>query len=342
MSEVRVAIVGSGGIADRHGHAIQENANAELVAVIDVNPDASERFCARWGGQPFGRLQDCIDRVDAVYVLTPPSFRKEIALEALKANKHLFCEKPLASTEEDALAIKQAADNADVVSMMGLNMRFRTGFSRLHKTVSAGLLGTPYHFWRSRRSAGPGVDGRKFGDNWRTNPSLIVGMTVESFSHEADLLRWMMNDEVETVSALTHGTISELPNFDNNAHVLLKMREGATAIITASWTSRIGFNDCGILGDQGTAFISGTALGNNGAWCSQQFHIKTDKDDHERIDMIHDDLDDASYDRETDDFINAILTGSEPLTGIRDGYETMRISSAVLRAAKTNSVVGIG
>lgn len=341
MSRVRVAIVGAGGIANRHAYALRANERAELTAVIDADRAKSEDFAARWGGTVYDSLSGCLGEVDAVYVLTPPTVRKGYALEALSAGKHLFCEKPLASTSDDALEITRAAERANVVSVMGLNMRYRTGFDLVRRTVHDGKLGHPYHFWRQRFGSGPGATGTIKAKNWRTDPAFVVGMTVESFSHDADLLRWIMRDEVQSVSAVVYGTVAALPEFDNNAYALFRTKQGASATITASWSSRIGFNDCGVLGETGTAFVSGTAPGNNGIWCSREFHIRTDEDEHELVEMIHDDLDDASYVREAEDFVSAIIDGTEPRTSIRDGFETLRISEAVLESSRTNATVTI-
>ncbi|MEM6315834.1 MAG: Gfo/Idh/MocA family oxidoreductase, partial [Planctomycetota bacterium] len=133
---------------------------------------------------------------------------------------------------------------------------------------------------------------------------------------------------------IVHGTVPDVPAFDNNAHVLFHLRSGGNAVISASWTARMSFNSCGVLGEVGTAYTRGSALGNNGIWCSREFHVKTDADEFETVEMIQDDLDHQSYHRETDDFIAAIRTGSTPRATIDDGYETLRISAAVLRSSR--------
>jgi predicted dehydrogenase len=138
---------------------------------------------------------------------------------------------------------------------------------------------------------------------------------------------------VASVAGHVHSTVADLPNFDNNAQVLIRMRGGASAIINASWSSRIGVNSRGVLGTRGTAFVSGSDVGNNGIWCSTEFHVKTVEDAYERVEMLHDNLDARSYQAETDDFIHAILTGSKPLTSARDGYETLRVSHAILESS---------
>ena len=336
---IRIAVVGTGGIARQHGKAISNNEQAELVAAIDVDAGRARAYAETYGGQAYPDLAGCLDRVDAVYILTPPSFRRPYALEAISAGKHVFNEKPLAIQPEDGRAICEAAERAGVVAMTGFNQRYRLGYRRLHQAVASGQLGAPYHFWSHRFGMGAGGEGKIVGTNWRTDPELCCGMTIESLSHDIDLMRWILQDEVASVAAHVHSTVAELPNFDNNAQVLFVMRGGASAIVNASWSSRIGFNSRGVLGTQGTAFVSGSDVGNNGIWCSTEFHLKTVEDPYERVEMLHDNLDVRSYQAETDDFVQAILTGAQPLVTARDGYETLRVSQAILESSRTGETV---
>ena len=285
-----------------------------------------------------------LDRVDAVYVLTPPGFRREYALDAIAAGKRVFCKKPLAITADDGAAIVAAAETRGVVAMTGFNQRYRDGYRRLHDIARGGTLGRLHHFWCQRFGMGAGAQGSarsEAGRGWRTDPATLCGMTIESLSHDIDLLRWIMADEVASVAAATFSTATDLERFDNNSHVLLRLRSGATAVINASWSSRIGFNSRGALGLRGAAFVSGTALGNNGIWCSREFHRKTDADEFEVVEILQDDLDDRSYRRQTDDFIAAITTGHEPLTSVSDGYQALRVSRAILESARAREAVAL-
>ena len=341
MAQVKVAVVGTGGIAGRHGLALADNPDAVIVAAVDIDRERREQFAARWGGEPCHRLTPALDRVDAVYVLTPPGFRRKYALEAIAAGKHVFCEKPLAITADDGAAIVAAAESRGVVAMTGFNQRYRDGYRRLHDTARGGSLGRLHHFWCQRFGMGAGAQGTAAGRGWRTDPATLCGMTIESLSHDIDLLRWIMADEVAAVTAVTFSTATDLDGFDNNSHVLLRLRSGASAVISASWSSRIGFNSRGVLGLHGTAFVSGTALGNNGIWCSREFHRKTDADEFEIVEMLQDDLDDRSYRRQTDDFIAAITNGHQPLVSVTDGYQALRVSHAILESARTRETVGL-
>lgn len=253
----------------------------------------------------------------------------------------MLCEKPLAISAEDGAAIVEAAERKGVVAMTGFNQRYREGYRRLHDTARGGSLGRLHHFWCHRFGMGAGALGTAGGSNWRTDPATLCGMTVESLSHDIDLMRWIMADDVASVAAVTFSTATDLEGFDNNSHVLRRLQGGASAVINASWSSRIGFNSRGVLGLRGAAFVSGTALGNNGIWCSREFHRKSDDDEFEVVEMLQDDLDDRSYRRQTDEFIEAITTGRQPLVSVSDGYQALRVSHAILESARSGETVDL-
>jgi predicted dehydrogenase len=341
MAEIRIAVVGTGGIARQHGAALAANPHTRIVAAIDTDVERREEFAKQWGGVPRESLAESLgaDGPDAVYILTPPGFRRGYALQAIESGKHVFCEKPLAITVEDAESIVAAAESAGLVAMTGFNQRYRVGYSRLYEIASSGRLGRRLHFWCHRYGMGAGGTGEILGHNWRTDPATLCGMTVESLSHDIDMMRWIMDDEVASVDGITFGTVPALEGYDNNAQVMMRLRSGASAMINASWSSRIGFNIRGVLGEKGTAFVGGTDIGNNGIWCSRELHVKTDDDEYEQVTMLQDDLDGTSYQLETDDFANAILTGESPRITVRDGYETLRVSHAILESSRTRSIV---
>ena len=268
---IKVIVVGTGGIARRHGEALVENENAEIIGAVDVDAAKMEAYAAKHGGKSYASLSKCLSDVDAIYVLTPPSFRRQYAIEAIEAGKHVFCEKPLAIEPEDGKTIAEAAQKKGVIAMTGFNQRYRTGYGRLKDIVASGELGEVYHFWCHRFGMGAGGNGQVRLDNWRTNADLCCGMTIESLSHDIDLMRWILDDEAVTVTGYVHSTVVDLPDFDNSAQVLIKMKKGTSAVINASWSSRIGVNSRGVLGKKGTAFVEGTDVGNNGIWYSDAF-----------------------------------------------------------------------
>ena len=214
---INIVMVGAGGIARTHGGSLMRIPSANIVGVVDPNEERAETLASMVGAPVCESLEDCVDRADVVYILTPPSTHRELALKAIKAGKHVVCEKPISISVDDAVTMVQAAKQADVKLMVAFNNRFRKGFKRLKEMVNAGTLGKFVNMWSQR--IGRGIPQ---GYNWRTDPQLMCGMSIESLSHDIDLIRWIAGEIVD-VRANIVSSNPGLKGFDDNAHVVLTL-----------------------------------------------------------------------------------------------------------------------
>ena len=147
---VNIVIVGAGGIARTHGSSLMGISGANIVGVVDPNTERAATLASTVGATAYENLKDCVDEADVVYILTPPSTHRELALKAIQAGKHVVCEKPISISLDDAEAMVQAAKQADVKLMIAFNNRFRKGFNRLREMVHAGTLGKLVNMWSQR------------------------------------------------------------------------------------------------------------------------------------------------------------------------------------------------
>jgi predicted dehydrogenase len=327
---VNIAFVGAGGIARRHAEAILALEDAYIRAVVDTIPEKAAELAARCGARAYGALGDCLTEVDLVYVLTPPTTHRDLVIQATEAGKHVVVEKPIATEVADAEAMVQAARDAGVKLMVAFSMRFREGFRRLREIVSSGTLGQPIHFWSQRLGVGVGP-----GPNWRTTPGLLCGMSIESLSHDIDLLRWIAGEVVD-VRANVFASRPGLPQFDDNANVVLSLANGGTATIHASWSSHLNMNARGVIGTQGTAMVAGSGL-----WDLDHLHVKTNAIAYERIEVINDRLDIRSYREESRHFIDCAISDCQPAITGTDGLAALRISRAILASHRERRVVRV-
>ncbi len=110
---LRVGVIGCGPIGAVHAEAVRGARDATLAAVCDVSRDRADGLARRLGGDVLAceRLGDLLDRdeVDVVTVATPDHLHVDVALEAIEAGCHVFCEKPLATTSADARRLVDAA-----------------------------------------------------------------------------------------------------------------------------------------------------------------------------------------------------------------------------------------
>jgi myo-inositol 2-dehydrogenase/D-chiro-inositol 1-dehydrogenase len=222
----------------------------------------------------------------------------------------------------------EAAEDAGVKLMVAFHNRFREGFKKLHETVVSGTLGTPIQFWSQRLGIGVGP-----GPNWRTTPGLLCGMTVESLSHDIDLLRWIVGEVVD-VRANVFASRPDLSGFDDHASAVLSLENGSTAIIHASWASHLGMNSRGVVGSKGTAMVAGSGL-----WNLNRFHLKTEEMAHEQIEVLDDTVDVRPYREESRHFIDCVIRDRPPAITGEDGLAALRISHALLRSSREGRVV---
>ncbi|MDK1032449.1 MAG: Gfo/Idh/MocA family oxidoreductase [Planctomycetia bacterium] len=325
---VNIALVGAGGIGRTHAAALKEIPEANLVAVVDADKSVADAVAEEYETTACARLADCLDRVDVVYVLTPPSSHRELAVMAMEAGKHVFCEKPISITIEDAEAMVQSADKAGVKLMMAFNMRFRKGFKRLKEIVESACLGKTLNVWSQRL----GMNLPR-GYNWRTDPELLCGMSIESLSHDIDLIRWFAGDIVEVKAGILASN-PELAGFDDNAAVVLQMSSGAVGMIHASWSSHVGMNSRGIIGTRGTAIVEGHDL-----WTLKTLRYRTAEMESEVVETIDDSLDEESYVAENRHFVGCVAGGLGPSVTGADGLAALRVSRAIHESHRSGKAV---
>ena len=200
---IKIAIVGAGGMAQHHATGFKE-AGAELVALADVNQAAAERTAAKFGiPRVFPDLPAVLKAVpdlDAVSIIVPNKFHAPLALTALAAGKHVFCEKPPALNAREAQQMKVAAEKAKRTLMFNFNNRARPESYAMRDYLADGTIGridTCQAKW-IRRTGIPGFGG------WFTTKALSGGGPLIDLLHMVDLgLHFMGYPEPAYVLART-------------------------------------------------------------------------------------------------------------------------------------------
>ncbi len=124
-------------------------ASPALRCLVDADAANAESLATAWG---FEQSSDdwraaCADpKIDVVDICTPNHLHKDMALAAIEAGKHIYCEKPLALTAEDARLIRDAAAEAGVVTAMGFNYICNPLISKARQMISSGSIGEIYNF----------------------------------------------------------------------------------------------------------------------------------------------------------------------------------------------------
>lgn len=170
---VRVAIVGTGGMARHHAKTFRAIAGCELVACADVDAARAEAFAREYGiPRAFDSLEALLREqpCEAVSIVTPDPFHLPLALEAFKAGRHVLCEKPLALNRRDARRMLAAAERANRIHMVNLSYRNWPALQAVAQRVRRGGLGDLRHVEASYLQSW--LVGNYWGD-WRTSPTWL-------------------------------------------------------------------------------------------------------------------------------------------------------------------------
>ena len=254
---MNVLMIGTGDIAYSHGRAVVK-LGGRVYACYDVNEAGMKRYQAEFGSEMlrYEQLEDYIPQADYVVLCTPPTKRLDYVEMVLKHHIPLYMEKPIATSLEDAQKIKDMEQKYDGKIIVGFAHRYRPAFQKMVELVRSGALGDPINVFDNRVGPGYGFRGTWFAPSWRTDPRFACGFTIESISHEWNLLTALCG-EFETLSANVWCTIDTLPTYDTNFSATMKIKKGGVATINASWSSDLGGNFKGYIGTKGTAFLRG-------------------------------------------------------------------------------------
>ncbi|MDQ0921801.1 putative dehydrogenase [Pseudarthrobacter sp. W1I19] len=212
-SPLRAGFVGAGFMAEVHSRAARAS-GAEIAAIASSNPASAARAKDRLGvGQAYASVQDLLrdDTIDVIHVCTPNSTHHALAEAALKAGKHVVCEKPLATNLQDAAELVELADTAGMVATVPFVYRFHPMVREARERIASGQTGQIFTIqgsylqdWLLSRE----------DDNWRVDAGL--GGPSRAFadigSHLCDLLEFVSGERISRVGALSRTVFSGRAN----------------------------------------------------------------------------------------------------------------------------------
>ncbi len=194
MHKLGVAVVGVGKLGRRHAENVRRAIpNAQLIAVADADEQLASQVAAELEVE-HGTVESVLGRKDvhAIVIAAPSKFHAPLTEAGAKAGKHVFCEKPLALTVEEADAALAAVSAARVQLQMGFMRRYDPAYVEARKRIEAGEIGDPVIFKSVGRDKQPPP--LSFFEN-RVNGTLLSDAAI----HDFDLVRWLMEDEVVEV-----------------------------------------------------------------------------------------------------------------------------------------------
>ena len=188
----KIGIIGAGGMLQYHAPGFKAG-GGEIIAICDMNQEAAKKAAHTYGASHvFGDSQKMLDELsnlDAISIITPNRTHMPLALQALRAGKHVFCEKPPALNAQEVAEMKQAADDAGKTLMFNFNNRARPESYAMRSYIESGQLGTINSAQAKwiRRTGIPGFGG------WFTNKAQSGGGPLIDLLHMIDLALFYMD-----------------------------------------------------------------------------------------------------------------------------------------------------
>ncbi|MBQ6824865.1 MAG: Gfo/Idh/MocA family oxidoreductase [Clostridia bacterium] len=215
---LNMGVISCSGMAEGHMTAIEKNPNAKLIAVCDINLEKAKKTAEKFKVEHvFQDYRDLLamEEIDGVVIVTPDQIHREQAVAALKAGKHVLCEKPLALTREDLEAIVQAAEESDKKFMVGQICRYTPGFKMAKELVERGEIGE-LTFVESEYAHD--YTGIIEPGTWRADP--LRNGVVGGGCHAVDLLRWIAGDPIRVTAYSNRKAFPHLEYDDTTVGVM--------------------------------------------------------------------------------------------------------------------------
>lgn len=245
-----MAYIGFGGMASHHFNQSRELDRINVKGVFDINPERME-YAKSVGLKPYKSRNEILEDVDIdlVLIAVPNHLHKDFAIEALRAGKHVLCEKPVTMTSAELIEIMTVAKETGKIFAIDQNRRVNKDFIAMKRAVEAGLLGDVYVI-ESRVEGSRGVPA-----GWRTDPAQGGGMMLDWGVHLIDQLMYMYDSKVTEVFCKMYSI--NYPDVDDNFHLTMTFENGVTAHIEVSTNNFISHPRWYVLGTMGTLQIDG-------------------------------------------------------------------------------------
>jgi myo-inositol 2-dehydrogenase / D-chiro-inositol 1-dehydrogenase len=321
MSKLKVGIIGGGYIGGVHASILARDNRVEVSAVHDLVPASADLLAGTCNARAVASATEVIEDSNAVYITTPNTKHTELAIAAARAGKHVFCEKPMATTLAEAHAVFDASKQSSTVFQVGHNRRFAPVYATLKQMLQTTHAPHSAHVKMNR--------GELQNPAWVGDPKVTGGFLYETTIHMFDMMRFLFG-EVVMLQAI--GSQHEYPEIDDFS-VLLQFANGMHATLAssadASW--HFPFERVEVFGQHTTIATREMESivyteGLNGKHIEHSMHqlVKEEK---------------WGYLQEDKSFIDSILEGTPPAVTALDGLKSVELVEACYRSVRTGEAI---
>jgi myo-inositol 2-dehydrogenase/D-chiro-inositol 1-dehydrogenase len=323
MTKIRVGVIGAGYIGGVHAGILARDERVQITGVYDVDQQRAQRLARAHDARVTVDSSELIDRSDAVYIATPNTQHVSLALAAIDAGKHIFCEKPLATTIPDAESVFSKAKLLQSVFQVGHNRRFAPVYATLKQLLTEKHIPHSAHVKMNR--------GELLNPVWTGDPNITGGFLYETPIHLFDMMRFLFG-EVESLHAI--GSKHEYREVDDFS-VLLKFANGMHATLAtaadASWLFpfervEVFCHHATLVTREMETLVCSTNLEGHFTEQSMQQLAREEK---------------WGYLQEDRAFVDSIISGTPPLVTALDGLMSVELVNAVYESVRTNATIAV-
>ena len=320
MEKLGVGVIGCGMISGNHFHALEKLENVALRAVCDIDEEKLQKAmeaqhvdgCADW--------RDLISRddIDAVHICVPHHLHAEISIAALRAGKHVLCEKPMGVSLREARAMEAAALESGKTLTVCFQNRYNGASKRMKEVIGSGALGkilggSAFVTWNR---AEPYYQNSPWRGKWETEGgSVLINQAV----HTLDLLRWLAGDLQLRDCTMSAKRLAETIETEDTCDMLLTDSAGGRFLFYAS---NCGANNLPVqmhlLFEQGEMHLDGARLTIKGP-------EGTAFEDYTTALAVGKDYWGSGHGPFIEDFYRRIQAGQPPFITPADALETTRL-----------------
>lgn len=254
---IRVGVAGCGKIAQvRHLPEYQARPDVKIQGLYDLNQERTRDLAGQYGARAYATYEEMLQdkELDAISICAANAFHAEMTVAALKAGKHVLCEKPMATSIEDCEKMVRAAQESGKELMIGQNQRLAAAHVKAKELLEQGAIGRLISFTTAFRHGGPETWTIDPGaNNWFFDKSrAVMGAMADLGIHKTDLIQFLTGQKVAQVQAFL-GTLDKKYadgspiGVDDNAICIYVMDGGAVGTMTASWTDYCGEDNSTVL-----------------------------------------------------------------------------------------------
>ncbi len=349
--KVKVAVIGCGTIANAaHIPSYKNNPDVEIAYFCDIIPERANAAVEKYGcGKAVYDYHEVLSdpEVEAISVCTPNNMHPIITIDALRAGKHVLCEKPAARTYAEALEMQKVQHETGKTLNIGVVNRFNTAVNLIRDKIAAGELGEVYHVYvsfRAQRSI-PGLGGA-----FTTKAIAGGGALIDWGVHYLDIVMYCTGDPKPlTVSGKAFCKLGvDMPNYvyegmwsentkdlngtydvDDSVTGFIRT-EGPTVTLNGAWAQNIGVRDAYIdfLGDK--AGIRLQYGGNFTIYGTKDGKLWQETPEYDSVNM---------FQNEIDSFVRCIRTGEKLPSHIDNVIITARMMQAIYDSSDQNEEI---